>query len=211
MELYNKDAVSINVGQRLRSLREERGISMRELARRSSLSANALSMIERGMTSPSVSTLSKLSEALEVPITSLFRQELEREDIVFVRSTERPRLSFNRGLWEGMGGELFNGRLEVFMLTLESGGSSGVHGIIHTGHEFVFVIRGSLEYQVGKKWFNMQPGDSLIFKANIPHSWRNSGSTVVNAIIVLAGFEESERPGEYHMISTSELEGKKDS
>ncbi len=205
MELYNKDAISINVGQRLRALREERNISMRELARRSGLSANALSMIERSLTSPSVSTLSKLSDALEVPITSLFRQESERQDIVFIPSTERPRLSFNRGLWEGLGGELFSGKLEVFMLTLESGGSSGPHGIFHTGHEFVFCLRGTLEYQVGSNWFTMQPGDSLIFKAHLTHRWRNNGSTVVNAIIVLAGFEESERPGEYHLISANGL------
>ena len=74
---------SVEVGQRLRELREERDISMRELARRSNLSANALSMIERGLTSPSVSTLYKLSEALEVPITAFFRVELPRQAIVF--------------------------------------------------------------------------------------------------------------------------------
>ena len=54
MSNLNTEVISVNVGQRLRNLREERDISMRELARRSSLSANALSMIERGLTSPSV-------------------------------------------------------------------------------------------------------------------------------------------------------------
>lgn len=206
MELYDKDAISINVGQRLRALREERGISMRELARRSNLSANALSMIERGLTSPSVSTLTKLAEAMEVPITAMFRQEFEKEDIVFIKSTERPRVSFNRGLWEGLGGENFSGRLEAFMLTLETGGSSGPHGIIHSGHEFVFCLRGKLEYTVGSSRFQMEPGDSLMFTAQNLHRWRNIGTTVANAIIVLTCFEETERPGEFHLVSRTDKE-----
>ena len=57
----------LGVGRRLRGLREARGISMRKLARLSGLSANALSMIERGKTSPSVSTLYKLAEAMGMP------------------------------------------------------------------------------------------------------------------------------------------------
>jgi transcriptional regulator with XRE-family HTH domain len=69
---YQHDAVSLDVGARLRELRDERNISMRSLATKSGLSANALSMIERGKTSPSVSTLYKLADALGVPVTSFF-------------------------------------------------------------------------------------------------------------------------------------------
>src|SRR5512144_1776492 len=107
----------MDVGARLRVLREERGISMRALARRSGLSANALSMIERGLTSPSVSTLNKLSTALQVPITAFFRLEPTREKIVFRKSSERTRVPFMRGVIEGLGGESFLGRVEAFLLT----------------------------------------------------------------------------------------------
>ncbi len=105
MDPFGKEADSIDVGQRLRILREERGISMRALARRSGLSANALSMIERGLTSPSVSTLHKLSTALEVPITAFFRQEPVREPVVFRKASERSQVPFVRGVIEGLGGE----------------------------------------------------------------------------------------------------------
>ena len=201
MEPYGKDADSVDVGQRLRLLREERGISMRALARRSGLSANALSMIERGLTSPSVSTLNKLAAALEVPITAFFRQEPTREQIVFRKAAERSRVPFMRGLMEGLGGEAFAGRVEAFLLTLESGGSSGPHGMIHTGHELVFCLRGVLEYEVGDQRFVLEPGDSLIFASQFIHRWRNPGNSVTNAIIVVSSFEESERPGEYHVAS----------
>lgn len=177
---------------------------MRSLARRSGLSANALSMIERGLTSPSVSTLTKLSTALEVPIMAFFRQEPERSQVVFRKASERTRISFPRGMWEGLGGEYFTGRIEALMLTLESGGSSGPHGMIHTGHEFVFCLRGSLEYEVDGQHYLLEQGDSLIFSAQLLHRWRNAGNTVVNAITVISGFEESERPLEYHLASKAD-------
>jgi quercetin dioxygenase-like cupin family protein/lambda repressor-like predicted transcriptional regulator len=201
MEPFGREAESVDVGQRLRILREERGISMRALARRSGLSANALSMIERGLTSPSVSTLNKLATALEVPITAFFRQEPQREQIVYRKASERSRVPFMRGLIEGLGGEGFVGRVEAFLLTLESGGSSGPHGMIHSGQELVFCIRGVLEYEVEDQRFTLEAGDSLIFSAQLIHRWRNSGSSVANAIIVISAFEESERPGEFHLAS----------
>ncbi|MGB7094027.1 MAG: helix-turn-helix domain-containing protein, partial [Anaerolineales bacterium] len=83
---------TMDVGVRLRELRTERGLSMRALARLSGLSTNALSMVERGKTSPSVSTLYKLSEALEVPITAFFRTEPPREAIVYRKADRRSRV-----------------------------------------------------------------------------------------------------------------------
>jgi transcriptional regulator with XRE-family HTH domain len=201
MESFNGEATSIDVGLHLKKLREARGVSMRALARSSGLSANALSMIERGLTSPSVSTLNKLAGALQVPITAFFRQEIPRQKVVFRKAAERSRISFNKGLWEGLGGELFTGRMEAFLLTLESGGSSGQHSMLHTGHELVFCLRGGLEYEVEDQHFLLEPGDSLIFHANMPHRWRNHGSKVTNAIIVIAGFGENDRPGDLHPIS----------
>lgn len=201
MEMYEKEAISVDVGSRLRELRQERGKSMRALARASGLSTNALSMIERGRTSPSVSTLYKLADALEVPITAFFRTEPPRREIVFRKASERTRVQFQRGVWEGLGGESFVGRVEPFMLTLESGASSGPHGMIHSGHEFVLCVRGQLEYEVEDKRFSLEPGDSLLFTSRQRHRWRNPGKTVTNVVIVLSGFEIDERPSEYHLTA----------
>lgn len=201
MDLFDKEAISVDVGDRLRELRQERGMSMRALARESGLSANALSMIERGRTSPSVSTLYKLAEAMEIPITAFFREEPPRHDIVFQKASKRTRVPFMRGVWEGLGGEQFVGRVEPFMLTLESGASSGPFGILHTGHEFVLCLRGQLEYQIENQHFLLEPGDSLLFAAQFKHRWRNPGNTVSSAIVVVSGFEIDERPGEFHLTS----------
>lgn len=207
METENKEVQpvregqTVDVGSRLRMLREERGVSMRALARRSGLSANALSMIERALTSPSVSTLTKLANALEVPITAFFRQEPPRSKVVFRKASDHIRTNFHRGIWEGLGGEMFVGRVEPFKLTLEVGGTSGPNSMLHTGHEFVYCIVGQVEYDVNGERYILEPGDSLIFAANLQHRWRNPGKVRSEAIIVLSGFEESERPGEFHLAT----------
>jgi transcriptional regulator with XRE-family HTH domain len=201
MEPTNNEASTIDVGQRLRVLREQRGISMRELARLSGLSANALSMIERKRTSPSVSTLSKLATALGIPIMMFFRNEPRREDIVFRKADERSRVAFPGGLWEGLGGEVFSGRIEAFMLTLDGGGTSGLHGMIHTGQEFVYCVQGNLEYELDQRTYLLETGDTLIFAAHHVHRWRNPGTDVALAVIVISAFEEGESPSEYHIAS----------
>jgi transcriptional regulator with XRE-family HTH domain len=198
MESFIREAPSVNVATSLRELREARGISMRTLATKSGLSANALSMIERGKTSPSVSTLYKLADALGVSITAFFGAENKKSQIVFLKADERPRMSFARGVFEGLGGAQFSGRVEPFMLTLESGASSGIRSITHTGHEFVFCLRGKLEYSVDKQFFQLEPGDSLLFASKLQHKWKNPNNSVTTALVIISGFAEGEEPHAMH-------------
>lgn len=199
MPTLSREAISIDVGIRLRQLREGRKVSMRTLAQMSGLSANALSMIERGKTSPSVSTLYRLADALGVPVTDFFSPESSRKKVVFLKGEERPRLPFMRGLWEGLGGEQFSGRMMPFMLTLESGASSGPGSVVHTGHEFVYCLRGQVEYQVENQVYALEAGDSLLFSAQLKHRWRNSGGMVSNVLIIISDYVEGDQPVPMHM------------
>lgn len=205
MDSMENDSQWLDVGSRLRELRMERGLSMRALARVSGLSTNALSMIERARTSPSVSTLYKIASALGVPITAFFRQESQRQEIVFRKADKRTRLPFPRGMWEGLGGEEFIGVVEPLMLTLNSGANSGKFGMVHTGHEFVFCLSGQLEYEVEDQRYLLESGDSLIFAAQLQHRWRNPGKSTAMVLVVLSGFEGGERPSEFHITSRSNL------
>jgi transcriptional regulator with XRE-family HTH domain len=198
----SREAISIDVGNRLRQLREGRKVSMRTLAQMSGLSANALSMIERGKTSPSVSTLYRLADALGVPVTDFFSPESSRKKVVFLKGEERPRLPFMRGLWEGLGGEQFSGRMMPFMLTLENGASSGPNSVVHTGHEFVYCLRGQLEYQVENQVYSLEAGDSLLFSAQLKHRWRNPGGMVANVLIIITDYAEGDQPMPMHMEKT---------
>jgi quercetin dioxygenase-like cupin family protein len=107
-------------------------------------------------------------------------------------------MSFTRGVFEALGGEQFSGRVEPFMLTLESGTASGPHSIVHTGHEFVFCLRGKLEYQVEKQTFHLETGDSLLFASKMQHRWKNPSNSVTNALIIISGFAEGEQPQAMH-------------
>jgi transcriptional regulator with XRE-family HTH domain len=198
MQSFMREANSVNVAASLRELRETRGISMRALAAKSGLSANALSMIERGKTSPSVSTLYKLADALGVSITAFFGTESEKKQIVFLKSDERAHMPFARGVFEGLGGAQFSGRVEPFVLTLESGASSGPRNIVHSGHEFVFCLRGKLEYFVDKQFFQLEAGDSLLFESKLRHRWKNPGNTVTTALVIISSFAEGEQPNAMH-------------
>ena len=206
MDESNTDLQSIDVGSRLRELRLERGLSLRNLARLSGLSTNALSMIERSRTSPSISTLYKVADALGVPITAFFRLEPPKRNIVFRKADERMHISVPRGVWEGLGGEEFTGGVEPLMLNLERGANSGQFTMLHSGHEFVLCLNGSLEYEVEGQRFSLSSGDSLLFSARLEHRWRNPGATQAQVLIVLSGFNKGESPLEYHLTSGKERE-----
>lgn len=201
MDIYDQEALSVNISKRLREIREKRGLSIRALGRLSGLSANALSVIERGKSSPSVSTLFKVASALEIPIVTFFEEDPSENDIVLIRAGKRNRIPFHRGLWEGLGGEKFTGQVEPFMLTLEAGASSGRFPMGHSGHEFVFCLRGKLDYQVEGETYHLKSGDALLFKGDLEHHWNNPGNTVTNALVLLAGYSEGESPSSYHLAS----------
>ena len=201
MDIYDQEAPSVNIGDRLRQIRVERELSIRGLGRLSGLSANALSVIERSLSSPSVSTLYKIAIALEIPVTAFFEETPQKQDVVNVKASERNRIPLYRGLWEGLGGSNYEGSLEPFMVTLEAGSSSGRFPMSHTGHEFVFCLRGEFVYEVGEETYTLEAGDSLLFSADLEHKWHNPGSTVTNALIMLCGFRSGESPSKYHMAS----------
>ena len=209
MDIYDQEASSVDISDRLKNLREDRGLSIRALGRLSGLSANALSVIERGLSSPSVSTLYKIAVALEIPVTAFFEEVPPKHDVVLVKSQERNRIPLFRGLWEGLGGEHYEGAVEPFMITLEAGTSSGRFAMNHSGHEFVFCLRGELEYEVNEEIYRLEAGDALLFAADLDHKWHNPGQTVANALIILAGFHPGESPSKYHLASGKTEQEKK--
>lgn len=193
------DVLTVDVGNRLREVRQERNLSMRAVARASGLSTNALSMIERGKASPSVSTLFKIAEALSLPITTFFRVEPTQHQVVFRKGKERKRVDLMQGVWEGLGGEAFDGRMEPFLLDLSSDTSSGQFGISHSGSEFIYCIEGMIEYSIDGTTYVLESGDSLIFAAQLKHRWKVPESKQAKILVVIANFDEDERPFEYHL------------
>lgn len=182
------------IGQKLRELRKERGFSIRSLARASGLSANAISMIERGRSSPSINTLSKMAQALGISVSDFFQLRTEREDVVFVRASERLCEPFERGRWESLGGESFSGLIEAYILNLEVGATIESQGVAHPADELVFCHQGQVKFLVEGESFLLTSGDSLLLRSGLKHRWSNHGITEASLLIVLSGFKEADRP-----------------
>lgn len=172
-----------DVGQRIRRIREQQRLSLRALAKRCGLSINAISLIERGENSPTVSSLHLLATALGVSITDFFEDEHEQA-VVFVRPAARLRSEADGISMESLGIGLRNQQLEPFLVSVASGKGTIDQPIIHPGEEFVYCLEGEVEYCVGNEIYRLEPGCSLLFQAAQPHCFRNATKVPARLMMV---------------------------
>jgi transcriptional regulator with XRE-family HTH domain len=172
------------VGQIIKSLRSKKGLSLRDLSNRSGLSFNAISNIERGENSPTVASLHKIACALEVHITDLFQQDIQKLT-VFVRPEDSTLLRSKGVIIEGLGSGLPYQQLEPFKMIVAPNSGNTMEPISHSGEEFVYCLSGRLEYIVYDETFILEPGDKLLFKATQPHCWRNLENEPAEVMLVL--------------------------
>lgn len=186
------------VGRRLRSLRRRRGLTQRTLAQTCDLSANAIGLIERGESSPSVSTLHRLALALEVPIAELFA-ETEDQTVVLTRKSQRSQSHRDQIQMDNLGEGLTDQCMEPFLVTLQPGAGSGADPVVHLGEEFVFCLEGEIEYRVAGQSYQMEAGDSLMFHANQPHCWCNLSEAPARLLLIFHAAEESQKWWQQHL------------
>ena len=179
-----------DVGARVRALRAERGLSLRALAEMCELSPNAISLVERGISSPTVSTLHRLAAALQVHITAFFEDRGENIQLVLSRSGERPYSGHGQTLLESLGSGLEQPIIHPFVATLEPGADSGPQEMSHAGHELVYCLQGEVEYRVLAEAYRLSEGDALLFEARLPHRWRNPGSSPARFLMVFGACQE---------------------
>jgi len=166
------------LGQHLRGLRKMHDLSLEQLAERCGLSVGALSQIERGITSPTMRSLRRLSEVFNVPMSQLFHEgeyppveELGR----IVRAQGRRVLSLNTtGVQKELLTPAVSGALEIYLVTIAPGGSSGPELYTHKGEEGGYVMTGEMLLEVEDRTFHLKTGDSFRFKSQTPHRFANT-------------------------------------
>ena len=188
----------IDVGRNLRDLRAEQRLSIRSLAELSGLNVNTLSMIENGKSSPSVSTLQQLASALDVPITAFFETDILKNNVSYQKTGQRPQAAFAYGTLADLGAGLTLHGGQPLLVTLEPKANSGPTPIVHTGHEFVFCLEGRLSYTIEDHIYLLDPGDSLLFEAHLPHFWQNVGESTSQSLLIMCSADESDHPTERH-------------
>jgi len=171
------------VGRCIRELRTQKGLSLRALAELSGLSTNAISLIERGDNSPTVSSLHNLAMALAVPITAFFEQHVDGQ-VIHLKKNQRPTSETAGVRMENLGSGLANQQIEPFLMTIEPGGSSTSGQITHSGEELVYVLAGSLVCRINEQEYRLERGDSLLFLASQPHIYRNQTKKSAQILII---------------------------
>jgi transcriptional regulator with XRE-family HTH domain len=195
-----------DLGPRLRAIRLRQGVGLRELARRLELSPSSISQIETGKIRPSVRTLYALASEFGVTVDEVLFDEptparespapahggsraVPEPGLTVQRAGERPAIALNSGVkWERL---MFwaDEDVEFLEATYEPGGASSPDDsfVRHNGHEFGFVLSGTLRVVVGFDDFVLGPGDSITFPSSTPHRLQNDGTETVRAVWVVRG------------------------
>lgn len=178
------DETTVNVAQQIRMLRERRNLSQRALAEASGLSRNTLSLLERGQTSPTVSTLKRIATALGVDLNAFFNP-FEQLNIVHVKSDKRLHLQLSHGSMADLGVGMVDRLVTPLVLQLDPGARSGPP-LSHDGQDFIYCLSGEVLYTVNSQAFVLEPGDSLFFDGHLPHGFQSIGPEITKVLIVLS-------------------------
>lgn len=163
------------IGRELRAHRRRQEITVAELAAMTRLSIGMLSKIENGNTSPSLTTLQTLANALSVPITSFFRQFEENREAVHTKSgegvelqREGTRAGHQYNLLGHIGSNGSGVIVEPYLITLTAE-SDTFPTFQHAGIETIYMLEGEVDYRHGDEVLSLKPGDTLFFDADAPH------------------------------------------
>lgn len=201
MVLARKDGRALDalLGQRIRHRRRARNMSLKDLAENSGISIGLLSQIERGLSSPSLRVLAGLADALQLGLADLFSDHTIAQpsaEKLVVRAEERKKLTFWR---TGISKELLTppddeSTLDIFIVVVEPGGTSGSQLYSHEGEEAGTVLEGSLSINVEGREYRLQAGDSFRFASTRQHSFWNPGTAPARVMWVNARPAQGKKP-----------------
>jgi transcriptional regulator with XRE-family HTH domain len=182
----------LHIGERIRTERARKGISLRGLARSVGLSPSLISQIETGKCQPSVSTLYAITTALGVSVAAVLGEAAgpphpghpDRSPASPVPAGpvacpgQREVLEFDSGVtWERLG-HAPGSRVDFLLVSYAPGGCSSPAGrpMQHPGTEYGYLIQGELVVTLGSRSHRLAPGDAVSFASATPHSYRNEGT-----------------------------------
>ena len=180
----------MTIGEKLKKSRNDKGMSLRELATKVELSASFLSQIEQGKASPSIENLKKIAHTLDVRVSYLI--EDEEDDIRNIEYTKKENIKYIESLESNvkMGLLISNNKeqnMEPIIYEIGIDGESGKDFYSHgTSEEFVYIIEGELEIYVANKKYKLSKGDSLYFKSSLKHRFKNTSKKEVRVLWVVS-------------------------
>jgi transcriptional regulator with XRE-family HTH domain len=177
------------VGPRIRALREAMSLSLRDLTERSGVSAQMLSQVERGETSPTLAVAAKIAAGLELTLSQLLRLD-EGQHVAVSRAAERRSSRRGGHVIEELTPPLPGQRADVSLHVLDPGATTGGASDppMHEpgSRETAVVLAGELALVLEGTRTELQEGDSVTFDADLPHHFENEGNDPTRFIAVIA-------------------------
>ncbi|MCG6560551.1 MULTISPECIES: helix-turn-helix domain-containing protein [Ruegeria] len=167
--------LEVAIGREVRAFRKQQGITVAELSKLTDLSIGMLSKIENGNTSPSLTTLQTLANALSVPLTAFFKGYEEKREAIHTKAgqgleIERAgtRAGHQYSLLGHIGSNSSGVIVEPYLITLSTE-SDTFKTFQHDGIEMIYMLEGKVDYLHGSEIYPLEPGDTLFFDADAPH------------------------------------------
>jgi transcriptional regulator with XRE-family HTH domain len=180
--------VAEEVGARIRALRSERGLTLKQLGAECDLSHPFLSQVERGLARPSVATLGAIAEALGTTPAALMTDT--RAEPVHVARRGDPDVAdpseLPRHVLQAREMTASGGRLIAREVVLETPPDEFSESYAHPGDEFVYVLAGEVEIEIGEERHTLREGDAISYTASIPHRGRAQPGTRILQFTVQA-------------------------
>lgn len=193
MERANEELKELRLGEKIKSLRLKKGLTLKNVADGSGLSKALISQIENDVVVPPVATLLKIGKALGVHIGYFFRDAGTDTRIEVVRADRRKKVKrrFPRGKdplsysYESLAFQKIAKHMEPFMVEFDAEIDEDIPKLSHKGEEFIHLLEGDLEFHTNEGVIRLNPGDSLYFESQIPHAFKGVGKAKAKAIVVI--------------------------
>ena len=175
----------LQLGPRIRALRQARRLTLRDVAARSGVTESFLSQVEREVTSPSIASVQRIARALDLAIAELFVEEAPLGRVV--RRGERRRIAYpGLGAVDEFLTRGTEGRLQVIYTTIQPGGGTGDEAYTHdSDEEVVVVLEGSLDLWVGAEHYRLETGDAVTHSSRVAHRNTNPGPGVARVLFCI--------------------------
>jgi len=185
------EMTSTEVADRIKAIREAKGLSVRDVAQRTGIKAETISRIESKDFQPPLGILIKLGKVLEMKMGTLISSAGPR-DYTIVRASERqdfsrqdPELLAKKGYsYQHLAFDKGDRHMEPFIITLDPTGGYEAPST-HDGEEFIFVLQGQMKAIVGDDQEVLEPGDAIYYSSSVPHLVAAHGEepTVIVAVL----------------------------
>lgn len=186
-----REDIVINVGERVKGVRENRGLSLQDISLRTGIDVSTLEQIEAGTIAPPLGTVIKLAKALEMKMGYFISGE-EDKAYTIVRHTDRKvisRYDSKKGKvygyeYESLAPHKKDRHMEPFIVTLEPADTEEERST-HDGQEFIWVLQGEMEVRLEGEIHILEPGDAIYYDSTVPHLVKCHGTETTKILAVL--------------------------